>query len=86
MVMSEREARGVLNLSDGESVWIAGIMEHIEAAGIHSGDSTAVIPPVILSEKNRKEIVDIVTKIARGWQCTTHLLLQQDQLKKSWHC
>jgi carbamoyl-phosphate synthase large subunit len=51
-------------LCDGEAVWIAGIMEHIEAAGIHSGDSTAVIPPVILSEKNREEMVDIVHRIA----------------------
>ena len=51
-------------LSDGKEVWVAGIMEHIEAAGIHSGDSTAVIPPVILSEKNREEIIDIVTRIA----------------------
>lgn len=51
-------------LCDGEAVWIAGIMEHIEAAGVHSGDSTAVLPPVILSEKNRKEIVDIVHRIA----------------------
>jgi len=51
-------------LCDGEAVWIAGIMEHIEAAGIHSGDSTAVIPPVILSDKNRQEIVDIVERIA----------------------
>jgi len=51
-------------LCDGTEVWIAGIMEHIEAAGIHSGDSTAVIPPVILSDKNRAEIIDIVTRIA----------------------
>ncbi len=32
-------------LSDGENVYIAGIMQHIEAAGIHSGDSACVFPP-----------------------------------------
>jgi carbamoyl-phosphate synthase large subunit len=51
-------------LCDGKEVWIAGIMEHIEAAGIHSGDSTAVLPPVILSAQNREDIVDITTRIA----------------------
>jgi carbamoyl-phosphate synthase large subunit len=35
---------------DGEEVWIAGIMQHIEPAGVHSGDSTAVLPPYSLSE------------------------------------
>ena len=34
---------------DGEEVWIAGIMQHIEPAGVHSGDSTAVLPPFELS-------------------------------------
>ena len=35
---------------DGDEVWIAGIMQHIEPAGVHSGDSTAVLPPFNLSE------------------------------------
>jgi carbamoyl-phosphate synthase large subunit len=51
-------------LSDGKSVHVVGIMEHIEEAGVHSGDSTTVFPPIMLSEQNRKEIVDIVTRIA----------------------
>ena len=38
-------------LSDGKDVYIAGIMEHIEEAGIHSGDSACVIPPHTLSKK-----------------------------------
>lgn len=36
-------------ICDGDEVWIAGIMQHIEPAGVHSGDSTAVLPPYSLS-------------------------------------
>lgn len=43
-------------LSDGEDVFVAGIMEHIEEAGIHSGDSACAIPPYSLSDKIVKEI------------------------------
>jgi len=38
-------------ISDGEEVWIAGVMQHIEPAGVHSGDSTAVLPPYSLSDQ-----------------------------------
>ena len=38
-------------LCDGESVWIAGIMQHVEEAGIHSGDSACVLPPHALGEE-----------------------------------
>ena len=41
-------------LCDGEDVLIAGIMEHIEEAGIHSGDSSCVLPPISLSEANSR--------------------------------
>ena len=51
-------------LCDGSEVYIAGIMEHIEAAGVHSGDSTALMPPVHLSDKNKTEVENIVTRIA----------------------
>jgi len=51
-------------LCDGESVYVAGIMEHIEEAGVHSGDSACVIPPVILSEKNQAEMIDVATRSA----------------------
>ena len=37
-------------ISDGKKVIIAGIMEHIEEAGIHSGDSTCTLPPYSLSK------------------------------------
>ncbi len=43
---------------DGDEVWIAGIMQHIEPAGVHSGDSTAVLPPYSLSENVIETIRD----------------------------
>jgi carbamoyl-phosphate synthase large subunit len=52
-------------ISDGKEVLIPGIMEHIERAGIHSGDSIAVYPPRTLSEAAVKKIVDYTTRIAR---------------------
>jgi len=52
-------------LCDGDNVHVAGIMEHIEEAGVHSGDSTTVFPPVQLSEANRLEMTDIVTRIGK---------------------
>ena len=51
-------------LCDGEEVYVAGIMEHIEEAGVHSGDSSCVIPPVALRAENKQEIIDAVTAIA----------------------
>lgn len=51
-------------LCDGKDVFIAGIMEHIEEAGIHSGDSACVLPPVNLSVKQLNEVEDITRKIA----------------------
>ena len=49
---------------DGEEVFIPGIMEHIEKAGVHSGDSMAVYPPISIEEKHINQIVDYTTKIA----------------------
>lgn len=51
-------------LCDGKDVFIAGIMEHIEQAGVHSGDSYCVMPPKTLSDKTIKQIKEIVRKIA----------------------
>ncbi|ARA93271.1 carbamoyl phosphate synthase large subunit [Rhodothermaceae bacterium RA] len=50
---------------DGEEVWITGIMQHIEPAGVHSGDSTAVLPPYDLSETVQNTIRRYVEDIAR---------------------
>ncbi len=53
-------------ICDGEDVYIIGIMEHIEPAGIHSGDSYAVLPSFDLSEKVLKQIDEYTRKIAIG--------------------
>jgi len=51
-------------ISDGKKVYIAGIMEHIEEAGIHSGDSACVIPPYTLNKEIIKKIEEQTTKLA----------------------
>jgi carbamoyl-phosphate synthase large subunit len=51
-------------ICDGKDVYIIGIMEHIEPAGIHSGDSYAVLPPFDLDENVMKQIEDHTRKIA----------------------
>lgn len=51
-------------ISDGENVFVPSVMEHIELAGIHSGDSACVLPPVTISDKHFDTIVDYTKKIA----------------------
>jgi carbamoyl-phosphate synthase large subunit len=51
-------------LCDGKEVVIAGIMEHVEEAGVHSGDSACVIPPVVLGDAQRAEMESIVERVA----------------------
>ncbi len=51
-------------ICDRETVLIPGIMEHVERAGVHSGDSIAVYPPQTLSDEIKQQIIDITTKIA----------------------
>ena len=51
-------------LCDGENVFIGGIMQHIEEAGVHSGDSSCVIPPYEVSDTVKKEIETITAKLA----------------------
>ena len=54
-------------LDDGEGdVWIAGIMQHVEEAGIHSGDSACVLPPHGLAEKMLNQIREQTAGIARA--------------------
>ena len=53
-------------ICDGEQVLIPGIMEHIEKAGVHSGDSMAVYPPVHLDEEERATIVEYTRRIVLG--------------------
>jgi carbamoyl-phosphate synthase large subunit len=54
------------SICDGVDVEMIGIMEHIEPAGIHSGDSSAVLPPFSLSDKVIKKIEEYTKKIARA--------------------
>ena len=53
-------------LADGEDVVIAGIMEHIEEAGIHSGDSSCVLPSVTLKPSVLERIRDYTSRLARA--------------------
>ena len=69
-VLVDRFLRGteieVDAVSDGHHVLIPGIMEHIEKAGIHSGDSIAVYPTISLGQKDRDRVVDYTTRLARA--------------------
>ena len=51
-------------LADGEQVWVAGIMQHVEEAGVHSGDSACVIPPLSLGEQMLDQIRATTERIA----------------------
>lgn len=51
-------------ISDGESVVIGGIMEHIEQAGVHSGDSACSLPPYSIDEKKQIELIAQTKKMA----------------------
>ncbi len=53
-------------ICDGENVYIIGIMEHIEPAGIHSGDSNALLPPFSLSENVIRQIEEHTRTIAKA--------------------
>ncbi len=53
-------------LADGEDVVIAGIMEHIEEAGIHSGDSSCVLPAVSLKPSVLERIRDYTSRLAKA--------------------
>lgn len=55
-------------ISDGDNAHILGIMEHIEPAGIHSGDSSAVLPPFDLSETVMAQIVEYTHRLAKALQ------------------
>ncbi|MGM9986582.1 MAG: carbamoyl-phosphate synthase large subunit [Bacillaceae bacterium] len=63
MIGKELEVDGI---SDGKDVYIPGIMEHIERAGVHSGDSIAVYPPQSISEKIKQQVISYTNALARG--------------------
>jgi carbamoyl-phosphate synthase large subunit len=69
---------------DGEKVFIAGIMEQIDEAGIHSGDSACVIPVISLSEKARKKASDYAKKLALALEikglCNIQMAVKGDEV------
>ncbi len=52
-------------ISDGKDVIVCGIMEHIEQAGVHSGDSACVLPPQNISQKHIEALKDATVKLAK---------------------
>ncbi|MCZ6767716.1 MAG: carbamoyl-phosphate synthase large subunit [Acidobacteria bacterium] len=53
-------------LADGSRVVIGGIMEHIEEAGIHSGDSTSVLPPIVIEEKHLETMRNYTRRLGQA--------------------
>src|SRR3712207_5749121 len=53
-------------ICDGEDVWIGGIMQHVEEAGVHSGDSACVLPPHSLGAEMLAEVREATRRIAMG--------------------
>jgi carbamoyl-phosphate synthase large subunit len=68
-VLVDRFLEGAIELdvdavSDGRETWVAALMQHVEEAGVHSGDSSCVLPPVGLPDGVLAECVDTVTRLA----------------------
>ena len=63
-------------ISDGKDVLIPGIMEHIERAGVHSGDSMAVYPPQTISKEVIATIADYTKRLAIGLNCIGMMNIQ----------
>ncbi len=51
-------------VADGKDVFIGGVMEHVEHAGVHSGDATMVLPPFTLDESMVERVKEVATKVA----------------------
>jgi carbamoyl-phosphate synthase large subunit len=70
-VLVDRYLEGALELDvdalcDGESAWVAAVLEHVEPTGVHSGDSACVLPGPSVSPALEDEIREVATRIARG--------------------
>jgi carbamoyl-phosphate synthase large subunit len=63
-------------ICDGKDVLIPGIMEHIERAGVHSGDSMAVYPPQRMSDAVKATIADYTKRLALGLNCVGMMNIQ----------
>ena len=75
-------------ICDGERVLIPGIMEHIERAGVHSGDSMAVYPAIHLTPDEVETIVDYTTRIgialgARGLMNVQYVIMPSEDPARS---
>ena len=64
------------SICDGEDVHVIGMMEHIEPAGIHSGDSSAVLPPFSLSENVKQKMEEYTIKLAKALNVSGLLNIQ----------
>ena len=71
-------------IRDGDEVWISGIMQHIEPAGVHSGDSTAVLPPYSLPEEViatiRKYVIAIAHRLEVIGLINVQLVVQNNKV------
>ena len=71
-------------VSDGKNVYIGALVEHIDAAGVHSGDAMMVIPPWRLSNKQVETITDYATRIAKSFNIkgpfNMQFLINNDQV------
>ena len=63
-------------VSDGETVVVPAILEHVERAGVHSGDSVAVLPPPTASPEVQRAVVVATTALARGLRIKGHINIQ----------
>lgn len=63
-------------LSDGQDVFIPGIMEHLEGAGVHSGDSIAIFPPQHLTAAQQDQIIATATAIGKAVHCVGMMNVQ----------
>lgn len=63
-------------VSDGETVVIPAILEHVERAGVHSGDSVAVLPPPTATADVQQAVVRATTALARGLRIQGHINIQ----------
>ena len=63
-------------ICDGETVFIPGIMEHIERSGVHSGDSYAVYPPQHLTSKIKQDLIETTIKISQHFKVKGLINLQ----------
>lgn len=69
-------------ICDGEDVLIPGIMEHLEKAGVHSGDSISIYPGLNISEEIRQKILDYTKRIAVGLKVTGMINIQFIEYEK----